>query len=146
MLGSSLCISVSFWILALDFFIALTTLQRFQLLQLDRVHVCMCGGRVVLSNFLFVFSSCFCLISKSCLTLLWQHGLKPARFLCPRNFPGKNTGAGCHFLLQGIFLIQGLNPHLLHYSQILYHWTTWDYLQQRADPNYLDHLVYYVKK
>ena len=27
---------------------------------------------------------------------------------------GKNTGVGCHFLLQGIFLIQGLNPRLLH--------------------------------
>ena len=28
-------------------------------------------------------------------------------------FPGKNTGLGCHFLQQGIFLIQGLNLHLL---------------------------------
>ena len=28
--------------------------------------------------------------------------------------PGKNTGVGCHTLLQGIFLTQGLNPHLLH--------------------------------
>ena len=27
--------------------------------------------------------------------------------------PGKNTGVGCHFLLQGIFLIQGSNLHLL---------------------------------
>ena len=27
-------------------------------------------------------------------------------------FPGKNTGVGCHFLLQEIFLIQGLNPGL----------------------------------
>ena len=25
----------------------------------------------------------------------------------------KNTGVGCHFLLQGIFLTQRLNPHLL---------------------------------
>jgi len=30
-------------------------------------------------------------------------------------FSGKNTGVGCHSLLQGIFLIQGLNPGLLHY-------------------------------
>ena len=30
-----------------------------------------------------------------------------------RNFPGKNAGAGCHFLLQEIFLTQGLNPSLL---------------------------------
>ena len=28
---------------------------------------------------------------------------------------------GCHFLLQGIFLTQGLNPGLLHCRQILYH-------------------------
>ena len=35
------------------------------------------------------------------------------RLLCPWDFPGKDTGMGCHFLLQGIFLIQGLNPHLL---------------------------------
>ena len=26
---------------------------------------------------------CCCLISKSCLTLLWSHGLQPVRFLCP---------------------------------------------------------------
>ena len=32
----------------------------------------------------------------------------------PMGFPGKNTGVGCHFLLQGIFLTQGSNPHLLH--------------------------------
>ena len=32
--------------------------------------------------------------------------------------PGKNTGVGCHALLQGIFPTQGSNPHLLH----LLHW------------------------
>ena len=32
---------------------------------------------------------------------LQPHGLTPTRFLCPWNFPGKNTGVGCHFLLQG---------------------------------------------
>ena len=31
-------------------------------------------------------------------------------------FPGKNTGVGCHFLLQGILLTQGLNLHLLHWQ------------------------------
>ena len=34
------------------------------------------------------------------------------RLLCPWDSPGKNTGMGCHFLLQGIFLTQGSNPHL----------------------------------
>ena len=45
---------------------------------------------------------------------LWPHGLQPARLLCPRDFPGKNTGVGCHFLLQGIFLTLGRNLHPLH--------------------------------
>ena len=35
---------------------------------------------------------------------------------CPWNFPGKNTGVGCHFLLRGIFPTQGLNPCLLHWQ------------------------------
>ena len=35
--------------------------------------------------------------------------------------PGKNTGAGCHFLLRGIFLTQGLNPSLLHCRKTLNH-------------------------
>ena len=34
--------------------------------------------------------------------------------------PGKNTGVGCHALLQGIFPTQGSNPGLLHCGQILY--------------------------
>ena len=37
------------------------------------------------------------------------------------DFPGKNTGVGCHSLLQGIFPTQGLNSGLLHCRQILYH-------------------------
>ena len=48
------------------------------------------------------------------------HELYPTRLLCPWNPSGKNTGMGCHSLLQGIFLTQGLNPGLLHYRQILY--------------------------
>ena len=36
-----------------------------------------------------------------CLTL-WPQGLWPTRLLCPRDFPGKSTGMGCHFLLQYI--------------------------------------------
>ena len=40
-------------------------------------------------------------------------------------FPGKNTGVGCHALLQGIFLTQGLNLRLLHCRLIFYCWATW---------------------
>ena len=41
--------------------------------------------------------------------------------LCLWNSPGKNTEVGCHFLLQGIFLIQGSNLHFLLGRWILYH-------------------------
>ena len=51
---------------------------------------------------------------------LWPHGLQPTRLLCSWDFPGKGTGVGCHFLLQGIFPTQGLNPGLLNCRQILY--------------------------
>ena len=49
---------------------------------------------------------------------LWPPWTLPARLLCQWNFPGKNTGACCHFLLQRIFPIQGSNPLLLQ----LLHW------------------------
>ena len=52
---------------------------------------------------------------------LRPHGLWPFRLLCPRNSPGKNTGMGYHFLLQGIFPTQGSNLDLLLCRQILYH-------------------------
>ena len=35
---------------------------------------------------------------------------------CPWNFPDENTGAGCHFLLQGIFQTQGSYLRLLHWQ------------------------------
>ena len=44
---------------------------------------------------------------------LRSYGLQPTRLVCPWNFPGKYNGVSCHFLLQGIFLTQGLNPRLL---------------------------------
>ena len=47
-------------------------------------------------------------------------GLQPARLLCPWDSPGKNTGVGSQFFLQGIFLTQGSNPNLPHCRQILY--------------------------
>ena len=51
---------------------------------------------------------------------LRHQGLQPTRFLHPWDFPGKRTGVGCHFLLQEIFLTQGLNPGLSHCRQTLY--------------------------
>ena len=59
----------------------------------------------------------------SCLAVsnsLWPYGLYPTRLLCPWDFPGKNTGASCHFLLQGIFQTQGSNSGLPYCRQTLY--------------------------
>ena len=82
------------------------------------------------TNFPIYFTSCMCVcvcvfvyvhacvhsIVSDCLR---HRGLWPTRLFGPWDFPGKNTGVGCHSLLQGIFLTQGLNPcllHLLHHS------------------------------
>ena len=53
---------------------------------------------------------CVCsmlVIHMLCLILCNPMDYKPTRLLCPWNSPGKNTGAGSHSILQGIFLIQG---------------------------------------
>ena len=54
---------------------------------------------------------CVCLIVSDSLR---SHGLKPTRLFSPWDFPSKNTGISCHFLLQWIFPTQGSNPHLLN--------------------------------
>ena len=59
------------------------------------------------------------LVTQLCPTLR-PHELWLTRFLCPWNSPGKNTGVGSCFLLQGVFPNQGLNPGLLHCRWILY--------------------------
>ena len=68
------------------------------------------------------------LIAQSCLTLCY--GLQPTRLLCPCNPLGKNTGGGCHALLQEIFPTQGSNWDLPHCRQILYH------LSHQGSPRY----------
>ena len=70
------------------------------------------------SVFLYVvlFEICVCVQSYPTLC----NPMTPARLLCPQNFPGKNTGVGCHFLLQGIVATQGSNLGLLHCRQILF--------------------------
>ena len=57
-------------------------------------------------------------VTQSCLTLC-----DPMACSQPWDLPGKNTGVGCHFLLQGIFPMQESNPGLLHCRQILYQLT-----------------------
>ena len=63
-------------------------------------------------NWMVIFS----LVNESCLTLCNPTNWNPPRFLSPQDFPGKNTGVGWHFLLQGVFPTQLLNLHLLHWQ------------------------------
>ena len=67
---------------------------------------------------------------------LWPHGLQPARILCPWDSPGKNTGVGCQFHLQGIFPTQGSNPGLPNCRQILYQ------LSHQGSPRILEWVAY----
>ena len=101
-----------------------------QLLHLTCVRVCVYVCVCVCTHVL----SCVWL----CMTL-WTA-------LCPWNFQGKNTRVGCCFLLQEIFLIQGLNSRLLcllHWHVILYHCTTWEahhYMSQGNSCNKSPHI------
>ena len=62
-----------------------------------------------------VAAACCCLVLRSCLWLLCDPTL-PARFLRSWSFPDKSTGAGFHFLLQGIFPTQGSKLPLLYWQ------------------------------
>ena len=58
------------------------------------------AGRVLTSGLGRAFLHEPCVLSRSVVSDSVQpHGLWPARLLCPRDSPDKNTGVGCHFLL-----------------------------------------------
>ena len=66
-------------------------------------------------------SGIVCMHAKSlqlCLTLCDPMDCSLPGFSVHEDSRGKNTGVGCHALLQRIFPTQGLNPHLL----CLLHW------------------------
>ena len=63
---------------------------------------------------------------------LQSHAPQPTRIICPWNSQGKNTGVGCHSLLQGISHTLGSNPGLPYCSQILYH------LSHQGNPALID--------
>ena len=66
---------------------------------------------------------------KRCVCMLSHSAVSNSSCICPWDFPGRNTGAGCHFLLHGIFPIRGQLRGQTYDSctgrQILYHWATW---------------------
>ena len=80
-----------------------------------------------------VHPSCVCVCLCVCVCSAMSDSLQPCglqstRLIHPWDPPGKNTGVGCHFLLQRVFLTQGLNLCLLHL------------LHQQADTLPLSHL------
>ena len=77
-----------------------------------------CWENVLIKIQVFV---CVCLVAQSCLPLWDPVDYSPPGSSVHGDSPGKNTGVGCHALLQGIFPTQGSNPSLLHCRQILYH-------------------------
>ena len=82
--------------------------------------------------------TCVCSVAS-----VMSHGLQPPRLLCPWDSPGKDTGVGCHALLQGIFPTQGSNMHLLHWqadSLSLHHLET--LLSTRLYSNFSYSLIY----
>ena len=60
------------------------------------------------------------LIAQSCLTLCDPMDCSLPGSSVYGDSPGKNTGVGCHALLQGIFPTQESNQGVLHCRQILY--------------------------
>ena len=62
---------------------------------------------------LFIFVTYCAKQLQSCLTLSCPLDCSLPGSSVPWGSPGKNTGVGCHALLQGIFLTKGSNPCLL---------------------------------
>ena len=60
---------------------------------------------------------CTCTHTRSVVSdSLWPQGLKPISLLCTRDFPGKNTGMGYHFLLPPPHIYPYPIYYLFHFS------------------------------
>ena len=77
-----------------------------------------------------------CFVTQSCPTLWDSMGCSPPGLSVYGDSPGKNTGVGCHILLQGIFSTQGSNPGVPHCRWILYH------LRHQGSPGILEWVAY----
>ena len=71
-----------------------------------------------------------------CPTLCYPLDCSPQGSSVHGDSPGKNTGMGCHALLQGIFPTQGLIPGLPNCTLILYH------LSYQGGPRILEWVAY----
>ena len=72
--------------------------------------------KIAVSHFIISLSLSLCSVAKSCSTLLQLPWTIVHQASLSVGFSGKNTGVGCHFLLQGVFSNQVSNPRLLHWQ------------------------------
>ena len=90
-----------------------------------------------LSSFpVYMLYAVLCLVTQLCLTLCDPMDYSPPGSSLHGHSPSKNSGVGCHALLQGIFPTQGLNPGLPHCRWILYH------LSHQGSPRRLEWVAY----
>ena len=73
----------------------------------------MVGDTASLNKLIVVVVVVVVVVLLSCVRLFVTSQAVATRLLCPWDFPGKNTGVDCLFLLWGIFLTQGSKPNLL---------------------------------
>ena len=76
------------------------------------------AGQKKATHIFLMLTGSVCIYAQSCLTLCDPMDCSLPGFPVHGDSSGKSTGVGCHFLLQGIFPIQGSNPQLLQFL----HW------------------------
>ena len=91
---------------------ALATLHDLYVISTcDYVNTCLQKQHYICPTHDVILCACVC---SAVSDTLWPQGLQPTSLPYPWTLPGKNTGMSYHFLLQGIFPTQRLNPlHLL---------------------------------
>ena len=85
----------------------------------ERARMCVCDSVCV--------CVCVCVCAHSGMSdILQPHELQPARLLCPWDFPCKNTGGGCNFLLQAYNSI--IIIFLTDTAHVIYDTHSWKYV------------------
>ena len=95
-----------------------------------------CIAWAVYMFWMLILVSHVCSVVQLCPTLWDLMDCSPPGPSTHGNSLGKNTGVGCHALLQGIFPTQCLNPGLPHCRPILYH------LSHQGSPRILEWAAY----
>ena len=85
---------------------------------IPEIDTILCVNYISIKNKRYIWV--LCLVTQSCPTFCDPMDCSPPSSSVHGYSPGKNTGVGCHALLQGIFPTQGLNPGLPHCRWILY--------------------------